>query len=508
MVLEFCCSRSSGDASFSCFLRKSWTRYMLQSLYELPRSREEVKMFRRSGMQNLTLNVRWVRRLLEKILEKKNCNFIIECPKFHIIQISLMEVLREITAKYRERALLVPQYAGDEDMRRTRYHDMLRVNIREHVSFSACPTLDSMIAWAREREIDLSHNKLSGPLTNLPKIEIGQTLILANNIFNESIPKSLCRWTYLEYLDLSRNRLTGKIPKCLQNLQELGAMIFSSNLLSGVIPSYIALSHSSLHWLKLDDNNFIGLGNLRDLRVLDVGDNQLFGKIPHWIGENLTSLIVVRLHKNNFKGEISESLCKMSNLQILDVAYNNLTGIIPHCLKELNAMVIGVEKWYDSYGWGDSNENVIQVMKGVDLVYTRILDIVYNMDLSSNKLIGEIPVELIALSMLVGLNLSNNHLSGNIPDTIGNLTTLFSLDFSNNELTGMIPSSMAALMFLSHLNLSHNNLSGRIPTGHQLQILIGDPSIYTGNRDLCGPPLPNSLLISSRPNNISSQEET
>ncbi|XP_052622653.1 receptor like protein 22-like [Lactuca sativa] len=198
----------------------------------------------------------------------------------------------------------------------------------------------------------------------------------------------------------------------------------------------------------------------------------------------------------------------MSNLQILDVAYNNLTGIIPHCLKELNAMVIGAEKWYDSYGWGDSNENVIQVMKGVDLVYTRILDIVYNMDLSSNKLIGEIPVELIALSMLVGLNLSNNHLSGNIPDTIGNLTTLFSLDFSNNELTGMIPSSMAALMFLSHLNLSHNNLSGRIPTGHQLQILIGDPSIYTGNRDLSGPPLPNSLLISSRPNNISSQEET
>nr|KAJ0192258.1 hypothetical protein LSAT_V11C800444800 [Lactuca sativa] len=168
------------------------------------------------------------------------------------------ETVAEITAKYRERALLVPQYAGDEDMRRTRYHDMLRVNIREHVSFSACPTLDSMIARAREREIDLSHNKLSGPLTNLPKIEIGQTLILANNIFNESIPKSLCRWTYLEYLDLSRNRLTGKIPKCLQNLQELGAMIFSSNLLSGVIPSYIALSHSSLHWLKLDDNNFTG----------------------------------------------------------------------------------------------------------------------------------------------------------------------------------------------------------------------------------------------------------
>ena len=63
----------------------------------------------------------------------------------------------EITAKFRERSLLVPQYAGDEDMRRTCYHDMLRADIQEYVSFSACPTLDSMIAMAREREIDLEH---------------------------------------------------------------------------------------------------------------------------------------------------------------------------------------------------------------------------------------------------------------------------------------------------------------------------------------------------------------
>ena len=67
------------------------------------------------------------------------------------------EIVAEITAMFWERALLVPHYAGDEDMRRTRYHDMLRADIREHVSFSACPTLDSMIARAREREIDLEH---------------------------------------------------------------------------------------------------------------------------------------------------------------------------------------------------------------------------------------------------------------------------------------------------------------------------------------------------------------
>lgn len=41
---------------------------------------------------------------------------------------------------------------------------------------------------------------------------------------------------------------------------------------------------------------------------------------------------------------------------------------------------------------------------------------------------------------------------------------------------------------LSHLNLSYNNLSGRIPTGNQLAML--DPSIYAGNINLCGTPLP------------------
>ncbi|CAI9274075.1 unnamed protein product [Lactuca saligna] len=111
------------------------------------------------------------------------------------------------------------------------------------------------------------------------------------------------------------------------------------------------------------------------------------------------------------------------------------------------------------------------------------------MDLSSNKLVGEIPKELEFLSGLRGLNLSNNHLKGRIPDRIGDMHSLESLDLSRNNLSGMIPQSMSALTFLSHLNLSHNSLSGRIPTGSQLQTL-DDPSIYTGgNNQLCDGPL-------------------
>ena len=67
------------------------------------------------------------------------------------------ELVAEITIKFREWALLVPQYAGDEEMRKTRYYDILRANIRKHVSNSACPTLEDMIARAREWEIDIEY---------------------------------------------------------------------------------------------------------------------------------------------------------------------------------------------------------------------------------------------------------------------------------------------------------------------------------------------------------------
>ncbi|XP_052622404.1 receptor-like protein EIX1 [Lactuca sativa] len=359
--------------------------------------------------------------------------------------------------------------------------------------------------WLRKMPLipylDLSHNKLSGSLKNLPNAGNGDAywplplLLLEYNLFNGSIPRSLCRRTYLEGLDLSRNMLSGKIPNCVGNLQGLTIMSISSNQLSGAIPSSIALI-SSLFWLNLNKNNFTGevppeLGNLQGLGVLDLGDNKLYGNIPNWIGKKLTSMVVLSLHKNNFTGRIPPSLCKSSNLQILDLAYNNLTGTIPPCIGNLNGMVVG--HLMNAYSSNiDHDMNVIQVMKGVDLEYTTTWDMVYNMDLSSNKLVGEIPVELTALNMLVGLNLSNNHLRGGIPESIGKMMNLETLDFSKNELSRSIPPSMAALTFLSHLNLSHNNLSGQIPTGNQLQTLIDDPSIYAGNKHLCGPPLQNT----------------
>ncbi|XP_076886227.1 receptor-like protein EIX2 isoform X1 [Bidens hawaiensis] len=351
--------------------------------------------------------------------------------------------------------------------------------------------------------LDLSHNKLTGSVTNLPSLyEVRYAkysrhgLHLQDNLFSGLIPKWLCKMKDLEVLDLSRNKLTGKIPKCLWNLS-LKVMLLSSNMLSGVIPS--PLGYSSLDWLQLNDNNLSGelpqdLGYFEGLVVLDLGENKISGNIPERIGENISSLIILRLHKNNFTGRIPRSLCECFYLQLLDLAHNNLTGPIPHCFREFGAMKENPSNdRIQKGGFVFSSGNIMQVLKGQALEYKKTLEFVKNMDLSCNQLVGEIPEALTTLEALVGLNLSYNHFSGGIPKNIGNMKSLFSLDLSANKLTGMIPPSMAALNFLSYLNLSHNNLSGQIPTGNQLQTLT-DPSIYAYNAYLCGRPLPKECF--------------
>ena len=42
-----------------------------------------------------------------------------------------------------------------QQIRKTRYQDILRSDISKFVSFFACPTLDDMISGAQQREIDL-----------------------------------------------------------------------------------------------------------------------------------------------------------------------------------------------------------------------------------------------------------------------------------------------------------------------------------------------------------------
>jgi len=128
--------------------------------------------------------------------------------------------------------------------------------------------------------------------------------------------------------------------------------------------------------------------------------------------------------------------------------------------------------------------NISLMWKGLEQVFMNPELKLKSIDLSSNKLTGEIPKEIEYLVGLVSLNLSRNNLSGEIPSEIGNLSSLDSLDLSRNYLSGKIPSSLAEIDGLGKLELSHNSLSGRIPSGRHFETF--DESSFEGNIDLCG----------------------
>ncbi|XP_011652343.2 receptor-like protein EIX2 [Cucumis sativus] len=354
--------------------------------------------------------------------------------------------------------------------------------------------------------LNLRNNKLWGPMPltindsmpNLFELDLSK-----NYLINGTIPSSIKTMNHIGILLMSDNQLSGEIFDDWSRLKLVLRVDLANNNLHGNIPTTIGLS-TSLNVLKLENNNLHGeipesLQNCSLLKSIDLsGNGFLNGNLPSWIGVAVSKIRLLNLRSNNFSGTIPRQWCNLHFLRILDLSNNRLFGELPSCLYNWSAFVHGDDD--DNVGLGlnyyskaaisySYEENTRLVTKGREFeYYNTIVKFVLTIDLSRNKLSGEIPKEITKLIQLVTLNLSWNALVGTIPENIGAMKTLETLDLSLNYLSGRIPDSLASLNFLTHLNMSFNNLTGRIPMGNQLQTLE-DPSIYEGNPYLCGPPL-------------------
>ncbi|KAL6284576.1 hypothetical protein ACE6H2_015505 [Prunus campanulata] len=337
-------------------------------------------------------------------------------------------------------------------------------------------------------ELHMSSNKLEGPIPSV--LSKASYLDLSYNKLSGSISFLCSSATIpLSFLDLSNNNVSGQVPDCLTHWENLVMLDLSFNALSGKIPTTIG-SIFRIKTLKLRSNKFVGrlpssLKNCTSLEVIDVGDNKLSEPIPEWLGVSIKNLVILMLSSNYFNGSLPSEICHLTHIQSLDFSMNNISGSIPKCFNNLTTLVqkgnsnLTSTHTYsirtDKYSISDMiyEDDSTFMWKGRMQTYKSTLGLVKRIDLSSNKLIGEIPSEITHLVVLVSLNLLGNQLTGQITSEIGNL----------NQIEGRISTSLARIDRLDFLDLSFNNLSGEIPIGTQLQSfdtsMCADQNVHT-----------------------------
>ncbi|KAM7489867.1 hypothetical protein LguiB_027351 [Lonicera macranthoides] len=354
---------------------------------------------------------------------------------------------------------------------------------------------DLSLKFVKLFEIDLSSNRFKGPIPLFPRNV--SLLNLSKNMFSGSII-SLCEiaTNFLVKLDLSDNLLSGEVPDCWIDTNNMKVLDLANNNFSWKIPASFGFL-DNLKFLNLRNNRLIGelpssLKNCSSLKIIDMSENKLSGQLPAWIGTNLTLLVVLSFRRNDFHGSIPPSTCLLNHIQVFDLSQNKISGNIPRCFNKLHSLIQTESSSMNldsSHNFSiDYVPSALVQWKGKVSEYKSILGLLKCIDLSSNKLVGQIPQELASLEELISLNLSRNNLTGPAIQKISQMNKLEILDLSRNQLSGAIPIGLRSLNFLSVLDLSINKFSGKIPRSTQLDSF--NASVYAGNDKLCGLSLP------------------
>ncbi|CDY34711.1 BnaA01g33140D [Brassica napus] len=130
----------------------------------------------------------------------------------------------------------------------------------------------------------------------------------------------------LKILDASLNQIFGTIPSSLGDLSSLVALNLSWNQLQGHLPGSLGKKMNALTFLSFANNNLTGqipegFGQLHSLQVLDLSSNSLSGGIPHDF-VNLKNLTVLLLNNNNLSGQIPTGF---STFAVFNVSSNNMS---------------------------------------------------------------------------------------------------------------------------------------------------------------------------------------
>uniref|UniRef100_A0A803MB30 Exocyst complex component EXO84A n=2 Tax=Chenopodium quinoa TaxID=63459 RepID=A0A803MB30_CHEQI len=336
------------------------------------------------------------------------------------------------------------------------------------------------------RRLSLANNKLEGPLpSSFGDLSKLSELYLDGNRLSETIPESIGKLSNLILLNLSHNFIQGPLPQEMSTLNNLQILDLSFNLLTlQSIPKWLAelpsLSRILLAGCRIQGEfPEVLRATPSALQELDLSDNSLTGSIPAWVGK-LTELYSLNLSRNSLISDIPDTITNLHDLGIIDLHSNNLTGSVEKVF-ELETRFSGGSLTYvdlSDNSFSSGHEGIgIGSQTGIQLL-----------NLSNNLLKNGLPTSIGKMGSLKTLDFSSNQLTSALPESLGDASLLEILKLQRNHFNGNIPNGYLKLKKLRELDLSDNLLKGQIPIGKPLS---GFPSSsYSGNRDLCGKPLP------------------
>ncbi|CAI5994455.1 unnamed protein product, partial [Closterium sp. NIES-64] len=343
----------------------------------------------------------------------------------------------------------------------------------------------------------LSHNQLSGNVTSYLLRSVGRELDLSHNLLSGTLAALNPAMTAI---NLSHNNFSGAIPPLHGALESCD---LSHNQLDGAVPPLgPKVAHVNVSWNSLTGlNASVLLQDASALRSLDVSHNAITGELPA-VGESsgssssssgVTSLTYLDLSFNSFSGALAQqnlpfpttgecsvmqsgAEVRLSHnaltgsipdavlspcLSLLDLSHNHLSGPIPDPLKADNQSTS-----HPALSHLDLSSN--QLTGPIhDALITSLTELTH-LSLSHNQLSGSI-LPLSACPRCTHMDLSYNLLTGAIPDILQGTTQnssrlpLSHLDLSSNQLTGPITDALTtSLTGLTHLSLSRNQLSGSL----------------------------------------------
>ena len=151
---------------------------------------------------------------------------------------------------------------------------------------------------------------------------------------------------YIEISSIAMNQFTGSVPVSISNASNLDQLQLSKNKLSGKVPSFEKLNRISFFSISsnnlgngwADDLNFFcSLMNATYLTLLTINSNNFGGELSECIGNLSTLLTKLSLYDNKISGKISTQIGNLINMERLEMWNNKISGNIPLKLESLKS---------------------------------------------------------------------------------------------------------------------------------------------------------------------------